>query len=65
MTAPYDRLVELDCREQQLLAQERIEELEALGREREALVATLTARPPKPRRPCARQPSSRPRPRPR
>jgi hypothetical protein len=44
--SPYDQLVALARREAGLIAAGRMDELEELNRERDALVATLPATPP-------------------
>jgi hypothetical protein len=46
VTSPYDRLLALARKEAGLIAAGRIDELEELNRERDALVATLPATPP-------------------
>ena len=46
MTGPYDRLLALARKEAGLIAAGRIDELDELNRERDALVATLPATPP-------------------
>jgi hypothetical protein len=44
--SPYDRLLQLARREAGLIASGRLDELEELNRERDALVATLPPTPP-------------------
>jgi hypothetical protein len=52
VTSDYDRLVSLARREAGLIAAGRMDELEELNRERDALVATLPATPPPHARPA-------------
>ena len=55
MIDPYARLVALARREAGLIAAGRIDELEQLNRERDALVATLPATPPASARPALQE----------
>ncbi len=55
MTDPYERLVDLARREQRALSEGRVEELEALGMEGEAIVASLPPRAPASAEPALRR----------